>query len=224
MDADHKGHRQRLRERFLASDGHALPDYELLELILCMAQPRGDVKPTAKALLRAFKTYAQVINASPAQLKKIPGVGDSAVTALKVAKESAARLLRDGVMNQPVLSNWQSLLDYCRVEMAHEKTEQFRVLFLNAKNILIADEVQQRGTVNHTPIYPREVIKRALDLGATAIILVHNHPSGDPEPSRDDIDMTKDVRDAGQKMGVQVHDHIIVATGGITSFKSQGLL
>lgn len=223
MTADTKGHRQRLRDRFLA-DPAALPDYELLEMILCMAQPRGDVKPVAKALLRDFKSFAAIINADPAQLKKVSGVGDAAIAALKVARASAGRLLKDAVMNQPILSNWKALLDYCRVEMAHEKTEHFRVLFLNAKNILIADEVQQRGTVNHTPLYPREVIKRALDLGASAIILVHNHPSGDAAPSEADVEMTNEVVDAGRKLGIAVHDHLIVAQGGVTSFKTQGLL
>lgn len=224
MSEDHKGHRQRLRERFLKSGGDALPDYELLELLLCMAQPRGDVKPTAKALLRAFGSFAAVISADTNDLKKVDGIGDAAVAALKIAQESAARLLRENVMGQPVLSNWQRLLDYCRATMAHEKTEQFRILFLNTKNILIADELQQRGTVNHTPVYPREVIKRALDLGASAVILVHNHPSGDPEPSRDDIQITKDIREAGQALGIALHDHVIVGRAGITSFKTKGLL
>ena len=220
---DHKGHRQRLRERFLKS-GEALPDYELLELLLCLAQPRGDVKPQAKALMKEFGSFAAVISAEPAHLTKVPGVGEAAVTALKLAREAAARLLRDDVMDRPILTNWQRLLDYCRATMAHEKAESFRILFLNAKNTLIADEVQQTGTVNHTPVYPREVIKRALDLGASAVILVHNHPSGDPEPSKDDIQITRDIRDAGQKLGIGVHDHVIVARGGVTSFKSRGLL
>ena len=224
MSTDTKGHRQRLRDRFLKSGGEPLPDYELLELLLFMAQPRGDMKPVAKALLREFGTFAGVISADADVLKKIDGVGDAAVAALKTAKESAVRLLRDDVMDQPVLSNWQRLLDYCRARLAFEKTEQFRILFLNTKNVLIADELQQKGTVNHTPVYPREVIKRALDLNASAIILVHNHPSGDPEPSRDDIDITKEIREAGAKLGISLHDHVIVARGGITSFKTKGLL
>lgn len=224
MSDDHKGHRQRLRERFLKSGGDGLPDYEMLELLLFMAQPRGDVKPLAKALMREFNSFAAVISATPDALKKVPGVGDAAVAALKVAQESAARLLRDDIVGQPILSNWQHLLDYCRATMAHEKTEQFRILFLNTKNVLIADELQQRGTVNHTPVYPREVIKRALDLNASAIILVHNHPSGDTDPSRDDIDITKEIREAGQKLGIALHDHLIVGRSGVTSFKTKGLL
>lgn len=224
MSDDHAGHRQRLRERFLKSAGDGFPDYELLELLLCMARPRGDMKPLAKALLREFGSFAAVVSAEPDALMKVPGIGEAAVAALKVARESAARLLRADVMDRPVLGNWQRVLDYCRATMAHDQAEQFRILFLNAKNALIADECQQKGTVNHTPVYPREVIKRALDLGASALILVHNHPSGDPEPSKDDIAITRDIRDAGAKLGIQLHDHVIVAKGGITSFKTRGLL
>lgn len=218
------GHRQRLRERFLKAGPEGLPDYEMLELLLFMAKPRGDVKPLAKALLQQFGSYVGVITAEPEQLYKVTGMGDAAVAALKVARASATRLMRDEVMNQPVLTSWQRLMDYCRAEIGLVKTEQFRVLFLNRKNVLIADEAQGKGTVDHTPVYPREVIKRALELNATAIILVHNHPSGDPTPSRGDIAMTQEVVDAGDALGITVHDHIIVSPKGSNSFKAMGLL
>jgi DNA repair protein RadC len=218
------GHRARLRERFLKSGGDALPDYELLELVLFMAVTRRDVKPLAKSLLETFGSFAEVISAEPAELAKVNGMGETTVVALKSIRAAALKLISDEVMQRPVLSNWQSLVDYCRAAMAYEKTEHFRVLFLNKKNILIADEVQQRGTVDHTPVYPREVVKRALELSATAIILVHNHPSGDPSPSRDDIDMTKEIRDAGEKLGIVLHDHIVVSKSGTNSFKSMGLI
>lgn len=219
----HAGHRQRLRERFLKSPG-ALPDYELLELILSAAVPRRDVKPIAKELLRRFGAFPDVLNADARALMETEGMGEAAAAALLAVREAALRLLQGGVMNQPVLSNWQSLMDYVRAAMGHARKEQFRVLYLNRKNVLIADEVQQEGTVDHTPVYPREVIKRALDLGASALILVHNHPSGDPTPSRADIDMTKELRDAGDKLGISLHDHIVVSKTGNTSFKALGVL
>lgn len=218
------GHRQRLKDRFLKKGADALSDYELLELLLCLAIPRRDVKPIAKGLLKRFGTFAAVVSAPPAQLKEIDGIGDSAVVALKIARASAQALLKEDVVEKPILSSWQAVLGYCRAMLAHEQNEQFHVLFLDRKNRLIADETQQKGTVDHTPVYPREVIKRALELGATALILVHNHPSGDPSPSRADIEITKEVRDAGQKLGIDVHDHVIIGKRGHASFKSLGLL
>ena len=202
----------------------ALADYELLELLLFLAVPRRDVKPIAKALLKQFGSFAEVISAEPARLKEVSGVGDNVVISLKMIREGALKLARDEIMDKPVISSWQALLDYCRASMAYHKKEQFRLLYLNRKNILMADELQQEGTIDHTPVYPREVIKRALELGASAIILVHNHPSGDPTPSRDDIDMTKEIQEAGKKLGVTVHDHVIVSKGSYTSFKAMGLL
>lgn len=221
---DYLGHRQRLRDRFLQGGGEALPDYEMLELLLFMARPRGDMKPLAKGLLKRFGSYAAVISAEPAALTEVKGVGEAVVAALKTVQAAALRLAREEVLNQPVLGNWQKLLDYCRASMAFGEREQFRVLYLNRKNILIADEVQTRGTVDQTSVYPREVIKRALDLGASALIMVHNHPSGDPTPSRADIDMTREVREAGERLGVRLHDHVIVGRQGNNSFKAMGLL
>lgn len=218
------GHRKRLRERFLKGGADALPDYEMLELVLFLALPRQDAKPLAKALIEKFGTFADAIAADPKALKEVPGVGETVIAALKTVEGAALRLSRQRLMDKPVLSHWQALLDYLHASMAYTGNEQFRILFLNKKNMLIADEVQQKGTVDHTPVYPREIIKRALELHATAIIMVHNHPSGDPTPSSADIDMTKEVRDAGEKMGIVLHDHVIVARDGSTSFRAQGLL
>ncbi|WP_299444181.1 DNA repair protein RadC [uncultured Rhodospira sp.] len=217
------GHRARLRERFLANP-EAMPDYELLELLLCLAQPRGDVKPLAKALLTRFGSFAEVVAAEPERLRTVKGIGDTGVAALKTAEAAAVRLLRDRVRNQPVLSSWDRLLDYCRAAMAYRDVEQFRILFLDTKNRLIADEPQQKGTLNHTPVYPREVVRRALDLHASALILVHNHPSGDPTPSKADVQMTLQIRNAAHAVGVSLHDHVIVGRDGHVSFKAQGLL
>lgn len=218
------GHRQRLRERFLAAGGEALPDYELLELLLFGAQPRSDMKPVAKALLDRFGSYARVISATPEELRTVRGVGNAAVVALKAAQASALRLLREHAADGPVISNWQALVEYCRASMGFEKTEQFRLLFLDRKNRIIADEIQQRGTIDHTPVYPREVVKRALDLGAAAIIMVHNHPSQDPSPSSADIEMTREVQEAVAKLGILLHDHIIVGGNRHTSMKELGLI
>ena len=224
-DAPHyAGHRKRLRERFLKAGGEAMPDYELLELLLASAIPRRDVKPLAKDLLKSLGSFAEVIAADPARLAEVKGLGEAGIAALKVVEAAAVRLAREQVVDRPVVSSWQALLDYCRVSMAYNKTEQFRILFLDRKNVLIADEVQQEGTVDHTPVYPREVIKRALELGASAIILAHNHPSGDPTPSRDDIAMTREIVEAGRKLGVTVHDHVVVGRRGHASFKGLGLL
>ncbi len=221
---DHLGHRGRLRARFLKGGGDALPDYELLELILFGANPRGDVKPVAKALMKEFDSFARVISAEPAELAQIKGVGETAVAALKAVQAAAIRLTREEAAEAPVIGSWDRLIDYCRASMAHNKTEVLRVLFLDRKNKLIADELQQQGTVDHTPLYPREVVKRALDLGASAIILVHNHPSGDPTPSTADIEMTREVSRAAAALGVAVHDHVVIGRSGHVSFRSDGLL
>jgi len=221
---DHLGHRQRLRDRFNKGGADALPDYELLELLLFQSRPRGDLKPLAKRLIKHFGSFAAVLTAPPQRLLEIEDVGEATVTALKVAEASALRLSQGQILEQPVLSSWQALLDYCQAAMSHSKNEQFRILFLDRKNKLIADEVQQTGTVDHAPVYPREVVKRALELGASAIILVHNHPSGDPAPSGSDISITEKVVQAGKSLGIVVHDHLIIGKGTHTSFKSMGLL
>lgn len=202
----------------------ALPDYEMLELLLFQAQPRRDMKSLAKRLLKKFGSFSATISAEPADLKEVDGVGDAVVVTLKTVQAAALRLSREEIMDQPVLSSWNKLIAYCRASMGHHKNEHFRILFLNRQNTLIADEVQQTGTVDHTPVYPREVVKRALELGATAIIMVHNHPSGDPTPSKADIEMTKEVADAGAKLAIVLHDHLIMTRAGHSSFKEMGLL
>jgi DNA repair protein RadC len=216
------GHRERLRERFRA-DCDALPDYEMVELLLYATIPRIDVKPLAKRLVKDFGTFAAVISA-PRDALIAAGLKDSTVDTFKIVRESALRLARQEVINRPVLSSWQKVLDYCRARLAHEPTERFHILFLDRKNVLIADEEQQRGTVDHTPVYPREVVKRALELGASAIIMVHNHPSGDPTPSKADIAMTREVAKAAETLGLTVHDHIVIGRAGHASFKGMGLL
>jgi DNA repair protein RadC len=221
--SDQAGHRQRLRERFLKGGDGALADYELLELILYQAIPRRDVKPIAKALLRQFKTFSGVVSADAAALRAVEGVGDAAVVALKAIGAAARHLLRDQVAGRPVLGSWDRLLDYLKAALAHETREQFRVLFLDAKNTLV-DELVDQGTVNQSPVYPREIVKRALDLHATALIMVHNHPSGDPTPSQADIAMTKAVQEAAAKLGIALHDHVVIGRGGHASFRSLGLL
>mgnify|MGYP000014691852 FL=1 len=222
--SDTAGHRQRLRQRFMKAGADGLADYELLELLLFQAIGRRDTKPVAKALLARFGSYAEVISADVAEIKKVEGAGDAVAIALKTVQASALRLTQDEVMNQPVLTSWDKLLKYCRAAMAYETSEHFRILFLNKKNVLIADEVQQQGTVDHTPVYPREVVKRALELGATALIMVHNHPSGDASPSKADIEMTMEVKEAGERLGIMLHDHVIVSKSGNNSFKTMGLL
>jgi DNA repair protein RadC len=221
---DHLGHRQRLRDRFLEVGGEKMPDYELLELVLTLANRRGDTKPLAKQLIKEFGSFAGVISATPEALLRTKGMGEVGVAALKVIEAAAVRLAKAEVSEKPLIGSWNALLDYCRAAMARGQIEQFRVLFLDRKNRLIADEVQQTGTVDHTPVYPREILKRALEHGASALILVHNHPSGDPTPSRADIEITKEVQKAAQALGVQLHDHLIIGRAGHTSFKSQGLL
>lgn len=222
--AHYHGHRQRLRERFLATGGDGMPDYELLELVLSIAIPRADVKPLAKTLIEEFKTFPAVITAEPAALRRVKGMGEVSAAALKIVQAAAVRLAQGQAMEQPVIGSWDRLVDYCMAAMAHEKVEQTRVLFLDSRNRLIADERQNRGTVDHTPLYPREVVKRALELGAVAIILVHNHPSGDPEPSRADIDMTKQVHEAAAKLGIALHDHLVIGRDRHASFRALGLL
>ncbi len=218
------GHRQRLRDRFLEAGPAALADYELLELVLFRAIPRRDVKPLAKELLKKFGSFAEVVSATPARLAEVAGLGEAAIAELKVVQAAAQRLARGEINRREVLSSWSAVLDYCRGAMAFADREQFRVLFLDKRNQLIADEVQQEGTVDHTPVYPREVVKRALELSATAIILVHNHPSGDPTPSRADVQMTQSVIEVAKPFGIAVHDHIIVGKDGHASLKGLGLI
>jgi DNA repair protein RadC len=218
------GHRERLRGRFREAGADAVSDYELLELLLFRALPRRDVKPLAKLLLEKFGSFAEVITAPASRLAEVKGLGDSGVTELKVVQAAAGRLLRGQVKKRPALSSWSAVLDYCRTAQAFADRELFRVLFLDKRNQLIADEVQQTGTVDHTPIYPREVVKRALELSARAIILVHNHPSGDPTPSHADIQMTEQIIAVAQPLGISVHDHIIVGKDGHASLKGLKLI
>jgi DNA repair protein RadC len=218
------GHRERLRARFMQGGADALPDYELLELVLFRAIPRRDTKDLAKQLIARFGTFAEVCSAPEPLLKEVAGAGDRVVEELKLIRAAALRLMRSDIMAKPALSSWGQVVEYCRAAMGYEAREQFRILFLDKKNRLIADELQQEGTVDHTPVYVREVLKRALELSATAIILVHNHPSGDPTPSRADIDMTKLIVDAARPLGVTVHDHIIVGREGHVSFKGLRLI
>jgi len=218
------GHRERLRERFRGAGSEAVTDYELLELLLFRALPRRDVKPLAKELIARFGSFAEVVSAPAERLAEIKGLGDATITGLKVVHAAASRLARDQVKQRPVLSSWSHVLDYCRMAQAFADKEQFRVLFLDKRNKLIADEVQQVGTVDHTPVYPREVVKRALELSATAIILVHNHPGGDPTPSRADIEMTRVIVEVAKPLGISVHDHIIVGKEGHASFKGLKLI
>ena len=220
----HFGHRDRLRERFSQGGADAMPDYELLELVLFRAIPRRDTKPIAKALITRFGTFGDVLAAPAARLKEITGVGDMVVFEMKLIQAASLRLARNTVLSKPALTSWTALIEYCTAAMAYDEREQFRLLFLDRKNVLIADEVQQRGTVDHTPVYPREVVKRALELSASAIILVHNHPSGDPTPSPADIEMTRQIVDAASKLTITVHDHIIIGRTGHTSFKALNLI
>lgn len=220
----HLGHRARLRARLLERGGEALADYEILELLLFAAQPRGDTKPLAKALLARFGSLAAVLTAPPRQLAGVAGMGEASMAALKIVPEAARRLALEQAMDSPVIDSWQKLLDYCRIALAHESVEALHLLFLDRKLRLIADEAQQRGTIDHTPAYPREVVKRALELNASALILVHNHPSGDTRPSQADIAMTRAIAEAVEKLGIALHDHIIVGKSGHSSFRALGLL
>jgi DNA repair protein RadC len=214
----------RLRARFLKGGADSLPDYELLELTLFAAVPRRDTKPLAKALLARFGSFAEVIAAPRARLLEVEGVGENVANHLKIVEAAAQRLARTKVMGRPALSSWSALLDYCTAAMARAQIEEFRVLFLDRKNVLVADEVQNRGTVDHTPVYPREIVKRALELGASSLILVHNHPSGDPTPSKADIAMTREIVGAARALAIAVHDHLVIGRHGHASFKSLGLL
>jgi len=219
----HTGHRKRLRERFLTNP-EALPDYELLEMILFPAKPLGDVKPLAKTLINAFGSFGQVLLATPLELMKVEGVNEGAVVAIKVAKAAAERLLKEEIMDRPVIKSWTQLLDYCRIHIGSNQNEEFHVLFLDQKLQLLADERQQKGTIDHTPVYPREVVKRALEIGASSLILVHNHPTGDVNPSKADVDVTKQIIDAARPLGIEIHDHLIIGAKKHFSFKSKGLI
>ena len=220
----HLGHRDRLRARAQAGGLAALPDYELLELYLFRAIPMKDTKPVAKALLARFGDLAAALAASPAELRTVAGVGESVALDLKLLHEATLRIGRAGAAKRPVISSWSALLAYVRVALAHEPREQFRVLYLDKKNQLIADEVMNQGTVDHAPVYPREVMRRALEVSASAVILVHNHPSGDPTPSGADVEMTRQVVEAGKALRIAVHDHLVVGREGVASLKALGLM
>ena len=218
------GHRERLRERFMRAGADALQDYELMELVLFRAIPRRDCKPLAKELISRFGSFAEAISAPPERLREVPGIGEAAVREMKIVQAAAVKLTGESTRGKMVFHGWNDLLKYCRAAMAYAEREEFRVLFLDNKNRLIADEVQQRGTIDHTPVYPREVVKRALELGAASIILAHNHPSGDPTPSRADIEMTKQIIEAARPLGIRVHDHVIIARDGHSSMRGLGLI
>ena len=217
-------HRKRLRQRFLEGGAAAMPDYEMLELVLFRAIPRQDVKPLARRLLDVFGDFNRVVSAPAARLQEVKGVGDTVVLELKLVEAAAQRLARSRILHRPAISSWDALLDYCRTAMAHREIEQFHVLYLDRKNTLIADEAQGRGTVDHVPVYPREVVKRALELNASALILVHNHPSGDPTPSEADIAMTERIRAAAEALGLTLHDHLIIGKERELSFRAEGHL
>ncbi|HBM88865.1 MAG: DNA repair protein RadC [Parvibaculaceae bacterium] len=220
----HAGHRQRLRERFAKAGADGIADYELLELLLFRAIPRRDVKPLAKSLIDRFGSFGATIAADPTRLREVPSVTDTIVSEFKIVQAAALKLSQAKIMDRPALSSWAALIDYCNASMAYNDTEQFRILFLDRKNVLIADEIQQKGTIDHTPVYPREVVKRALELSASSFILVHNHPSGDPTPSQADIDMTRQIVDSAKPLGISVHDHLVIGKGAHVSFKTLGLI
>ncbi len=222
--SDPAGHRSRLRARLLEGGGEAFLDYELLEYILGLAIPRRDTKPLAKRLLAEFGSFPALLAASPAELARVEGLSDGGAAALKFVEAASLRSLRAAAIDRPVLSGWQALLDYLHAAMAHRVTEEFRVIFLDHRNIMIRDEAMGAGTVNAAPVYPREIVKRALELGASGLVLVHNHPSGDPSPSRDDITMTKAIVEAGRHLGLSVHDHVVIGRTGHASFRQLGLL
>ncbi|MFV2034210.1 MAG: DNA repair protein RadC [Halocynthiibacter sp.] len=219
-----RDHRKRLRARFMAGGANAMPDYELLELVLFRAIPRQDVKPLARALMDTFGDFNRVMSASPERLLQVTGVGEAVLQELKIVEAATHRMARSKVILRPVISSWDQVLDYCHTIMAHRETEQFRVLYLDRKNVLIADEEQAKGTVDHVPVYPREVVKRALELNASAFILVHNHPSGDPTPSEADIAMTHQINEAAEALGLVLHDHLIVGKSCELSFRGAGYL
>lgn len=217
-------HRKRLRDRFMQGGADALPDYEMLELVLFRANARQDMKPLAHQLLDKFGDFNGVITAPPDRLAQVKGVGDAVICELKLIEAAAHRLSRSRVIQRPVLSSWDALLDYCHTTMSHRETEQFRVLYLDRKNILVADEVQGQGTVDHVPVYPREVVKKALELNASALILVHNHPSGDPTPSEADIVMTRQIEQAAEALGISLHDHLVIGKSSEVSFRADGYI
>ncbi|CAN5466452.1 DNA repair protein RadC [soil metagenome] len=222
--SDHEGHRERLRKRLFEQGGEGLHDYELIEYLLGLAIKRGDTKPLAKTLLKEFGGIGGLFAADSAAIARVKGMGEVSVAALKIVPAAALRMLRAEVEAKPMLANWQALLDYLRADMVHHNIERFRVLHLNTKNMLIRDEVMSEGSIDEAAVHVREVIRRAMDLGSAAIILVHNHPSGDPQPSRADIDITRAIAEAGKKLGVAVHDHLIMGTSGHTSLRAQGLM
>ncbi len=219
-----KDHRQRLRDRFMQGGADAIPDYELLELVLFRAIPRQDVKPLARMLIDTFGDFNRVLSAPTSRLMELNGVGPAVIQELKVVEAAAQRLARSRILGRQVISNWAALVDYCHTTMAHRETEQFRVLYLDRKNVLVADEAQGQGTVDHVPVYPREVVKRALELNASALILVHNHPSGDPTPSESDINMTLAIQQAAEALSITLHDHLIIGKESELSFRSSGYL
>ncbi len=219
-----QGHRSRLRARLLSGGESALADHELVEYLLMTAIPRKDVKPLAKSLLARFGGLAGLLGADARALAKHPGMGETSAAALKIVAFATRRLARAGVQEMPVLGSWQALLDYLTIDMAHLAHERVRILFLNTQNRLIADELMSEGSIDEAAIHPREVIRRALDLGASALILVHNHPSGSPEPSRADIQITGRIAEAGRLLGIVVHDHVIVGRQGHVSLKAKGLI
>ncbi|UUL82802.1 RadC family protein [Sphingomonas qomolangmaensis] len=221
---DTTGHRARLRQRLLGNGGEALLDHELIEYLLALAIPRRDTKPLAKALLREFGGIGGLLTADPAALARVPGMGETSAAAIKIAHAAAIRLVQAQVAERPLLNNWQALLDYLRADMAHHPIERVRVLHLNTRNMLIRDELMSEGSIDEAAVHVREVIRRAIDLGSAAIILVHNHPSGDPTPSRADIDLTRAIVDAGKRLNIAVHDHIIIGTSGHASLRSLGLI
>jgi DNA repair protein RadC len=223
-EPDHSGHRARLRKRLTEQGGDGLQDYELIEYLLALALPRRDTKPLAKQLLREFGGIGGLMIADPEALARIKGMGETSVAALKIAHAVAIRLVQAGVKDQPILSDWQALIDYLRADMAHHIIERVRVLHLNSRNMLIRDELVSEGSVDEAALHVREVIKRAIQLGSAAIILVHNHPSGDPSPSRADIDITRKVIEAGKSMGITVHDHVVIGTNGHASLRAMGLI
>lgn len=219
-----KDHRKRLRDRFINGHQDTVPDYELLELVLFRAIPRRDVKPLARALLDTFGDFCHVVAASPARLRNIKGVGDAVIVELKLVEAAAQRFTRGKIIDRPVISNWTALLDYCQTRLAHLAVEQVRVLYLDRKNRLIGDEAQGHGTIDHVPLYPREVLKRALELNASALILVHNHPSGDPTPSEADINLTHELTQGASALGLKIYDHLVIGKSNHVSFRDEGLL